>query len=107
MGSLKFQVSPIYNKIPSKTTEKNILYEYYQKSIINRANQNRKSSRKAKHMKGITDKIIIFFEKTKVFGRKLQISKRNLSPNRIIKQGRNKRKNSTNIKMNANKRMLY
>ena len=58
----------------------------------------------AKHIKGSTNRIILFFEKTKVFERKLQVSKRDLSPNRIIKQGRNKRKNSTNISTNINKR---
>ena len=58
----------------------------------------------AKHIKGSTNRIILFFEKTKVFERKLQVSKRDLSPNRIIKQGRNKRKNSTIISTNINKR---
>ena len=57
------------------------------------------------HFKGTTVRINTFFEKTKIFDRKPQISKRDLSPNRIIKQGRNKRKNGTNLTMNAKKRM--
>ena len=51
----------------------------------------------AKHIKGTTDRIIIFFEKTKVFERKPQVSKRDLYPKRIIRHGRNKRKNSIKI----------
>ena len=50
----------------------------------------------AKHMKGTINRIIKFFEKTKIFERPSQINKRDLSPNRIIKQGRKKRKNSSN-----------
>ena len=55
-------------------------------------------------LKDLQIELFFFFEKTKVFERKLQVSKRDLSPNRIIKQGRNKRKNSTNISTNINKR---
>ena len=55
-------------------------------------------------LKDLQIDLFFFFEKTKVFERKLQVSKRDLSPNRIIKQGRNKRKNSTNISTNINKR---
>ena len=55
-------------------------------------------------LKDLQIELFFFFEKTKVFERKLQVSKRDLSPNRIIKQGRNKRKNSTTISTNINKR---
>ena len=55
-------------------------------------------------LKDLQIELFFFFEKTKVFERKIQVSKRDLSPNRIIKQGRNKRKNSTNISTNINKR---
>ena len=46
----------------------------------------------AKHMNGTINRIIKFFEKTKIFERLSQINKRDLSPNRIIKQGRKKGK---------------
>ena len=58
-----------------------------------------------KHIKSLTNKIIYFFEKTKILNREPKISKRDLSPERIIKQGRNKRKNNINISTNANKRI--
>ena len=61
----------------------------------------------AKHIKGTTDRITKFFEKTKILDRKPQSSKRNLSPNRIIKQGRNKRKNGRNLSMNAKKDAIH
>ena len=60
----------------------------------------------AKYIKGTTDRITTFFEKTKILDRKPQTSKRDLSPNRIIKQGRKKRKNGTNLSMNATKKRM-
>ena len=39
---------------------------------------------KVKHIRKTTDRIIRFFEKTQVFNRTSKISKKDLSPNRII-----------------------
>ena len=58
----------------------------------------------AKHMNGTINRIIKFFDKTKIFERPSPINKRDLSPNRIIKQGRKKRKNSSNKTTNSNKK---
>ena len=57
-----------------------------------------------KHFISLTDKIINFFDKTKTLNRTPKINKRDLSPDRIIKQGRKKRKNNINASTNANKR---
>ena len=57
-----------------------------------------------KNVKCTTDRIIKFLDKSKVLERKPQTNKRDLSPNRIINQGRNKRINSTDKRMNPNKR---
>ena len=59
---------------------------------------------KVKHIRGTTLRIIRFFKKKQVFNRTPKISKRDLSLNRIIISGRNKRKNNMNKNTNTNKR---
>ena len=61
--------------------------------------------KRRRHMKGQTNKIIELFVKSKVFNKTHKINKRDVSPNRIIKTRSNKRRNSTNIAMNTNKKL--
>ena len=56
--------------------------------------------KRTKDMKVTIDRIIEFFEKTKIFIRTPKINKRDLSPIRIIKAGSDKRRKKTVQKTN-------
>ena len=63
--------------------------------------------KKGKHIKGQTDRIIDFFEKSKILSRTPKLNTRDLSPNRIIRPGSNKRSNKADITTNTNKKLRF
>ena len=60
-----------------------------------------------KHIKGQTNKIIDFFEKSKILSRTPKLNTRDLSPNRIIRPGSNKRSNKADKTTNTNKKLRF
>ena len=60
---------------------------------------------KGKHLKGQTNRIIDFFEKTKILNRTAEFNKRGISPNQDQTKDKTKDKTVPNITMNSNKKL--